>query len=816
MKYLSESGYLGAVRLEKIFPRRAALAALWLFGILTAGLICWATFTGVPMNMFGKVFVAITICLAVYLLFTEYLQRDKNLLSRMSATAKTLSAGQMLDFASVWALSFAVQNDSVSVKKFLHALANTHKFQWVIKRLNVSPEVFNVAVGKKLESDDLIPLDSVMDKAAARMRARNESVLDLVNLIPALVETSKSFSDLLFDLKIREEDLAEALLWQVRHDYRRKIALSFWHPANLLRVKGIGKNWSSAYTPNLDGQGHDITRLVEVHKPDYIYSHRQYVEQLEQALVDGTHNVILSGAPGSGRHAVINNFAVNVNAGRVLRPLAYARVIQVESTAFLGDEAASGTASRIQTLLSEALWAGNIILVINNIDALFDNKQRIGRVNATESILPFLKSALMIVGTTTQEGYQSTIAKNPELMRWFGKIDIAETAPEETLEIIEDHALVLENETGLYFTLESLNEVVTLSGKLIQALPNPEKSLEVLKATAIYVRTKLTETVVLPRHVQKVIADRTHVPVEKVAGTEKDTLLNLEKLLHARIIGQDEGITQIANALRRARTGIGSDKRPIGSFLFLGPTGVGKTETTKALAEIYFGGENKIVRLDMSEFQEVHSINRLIGDADKNEGGLLTEKILVNPFSLILLDEIEKAHAKILDLFLQVLDEGRITDALGRHVDFSNTIIIATSNAGAEFIREKLRDRIAPGKDEVVEYIQKNNSFRPEFINRFDAVVVFTPLFKPDLIKVAGLVIDDLNRRLEPKEISVVPSPELLEYIVDKAYSPEYGARPLRRFVSDKIENYIAKGLLSGSIQRGAKIELNAESLANL
>jgi ATP-dependent Clp protease ATP-binding subunit ClpC len=471
--------------------------------------------------------------------------------------------------------------------------------------------------------------------------------------------------------------------------------------------------------------------------------------------------------------------------------------------------------SKIRQLFGEAYRAGDVILVINDIDAFLDPHTEAGRVNATEALLPFFQSGLRIVGTTTPQGYHSTIGKNSQLSMLLGKLEIAELSAGQTLMILQDALVFFERSSNIFFSNSALKEIVKLAGKLIQNLPNPEKSLEVLEEVAVYVTSKTHDVVVRKEHVQKVISIRTKVPVEKVAGEERGLLLNLEKVLHERIVGQDEAIGEIANTMRRARAGIRSEKKPIGSFLFLGPTGVGKTETTKALASVYFGSEKNIIRFDMSEFQQVHSINRLIGDADKNEGGLLTEAIMEKPFSLVLLDEIEKAHPKVLDLFLQVFDEGRLTDAIGRTVSFTNAIFIATSNAGAEKIREMVKGGSDPSdmREEILDYLQKNGIFRPEFLNRFDAVIIFRPLSAKELREVVILLLNELNERLAEKEIQVAITPELADAIALHAFHPEFGARPVRRYIQEHLENYVASKLLSDQIKRGQIVEIPIEMI---
>jgi ATP-dependent Clp protease ATP-binding subunit ClpA len=312
--------------------------------------------------------------------------------------------------------------------------------------------------------------------------------------------------------------------------------------------------------------------------------------------------------------------------------------------------------------------------------------------------------------------------------------------------------------------------------------------------------------------VEEVVHRKTEIPVGEIALAEKQTLLHLEKILHRRVIGQDEAIVAIANAMRRSRSGIASEKKPIGSFLFMGPTGVGKTETAKTLAQVYFGSEKRMLRFDMSEYQNADSLVRIIGGG--SERGILTREVIDSPFSLLLLDEIEKAHPDILNLFLQVLDDGRLTDNTGRTVDFTNTIIIATSNAGAELIRQSVKEfRDKDIKERLLDYLQKEGLFRPEFLNRFDALIIFKPLTEDQTGQVAELMFNDLNRRLKTKEIQVNVTPELIAKVSKLGYSPEYGARPLRRVIQDKIEDIIAKKLLSGEIQRGQTVTINHEEL---
>jgi len=334
--------------------------------------------------------------------------------------------------------------------------------------------------------------------------------------------------------------------------------------------------------------------------------------------------------------------------------------------------------------------------------------------------------------------------------------------------------------------------------------------MNLLEETMVYL-AQTRDKILLPKHVAKIVSEKTQIPVGEIEEKEREILLNLENLIHQRIIDQEEAVKEISTALRRARAGITTGKRPMGSFLFLGPTGVGKTETSKALAEIYFGSEERMIRLDMSEFQTIGDIPRLIGSP--GEKGLLTTQVRENPFSLILLDEIEKAHPNILNLFLQVLDEGHLTDGWGRKVDFKNTIIIATSNAGYQIILEAIKEGVewSKVKEKLFDYLFEKAIFRPEFVNRFDAVVAFKPLTKEDLLEIAGLMLQKIKKSLAQKDIDFVITPGLKEKIVELGYDPIFGARQMRRVIQDKVENALAQALLSGQLKKGNRVEVDPE-----
>jgi len=474
--------------------------------------------------------------------------------------------------------------------------------------------------------------------------------------------------------------------------------------------------------------------------------------------------------------------------------------------------------AKIVTAFNEAVTAGNIILFVEDIHSLFGGEiSKIGAIDASEVILPYLQSSqLQLIGTTTFKEYHQYIEANSAVAASFEKIEVSEPTENETIRILEDTAPMIETRNKVVVTYEALKEIVKLAKRYLFDRPFPEKAIDLLDEVAVYVASRTADKIITPVHVQQLISEKTKIPVGEVQETEKDKLLNLEEFLHKRVIDQNEAIAAISEAMRRARSGLKKEGKPIGSFLFLGPTGVGKTETARALAESYFGSESAMSRLDMSEFKTPESMDRLIGTPDGHEG-VLTSQIKENPFCLLLLDEIEKAHPDVLNLFLAILDEGRMTDRFGKKVDFSNSIIIATSNAGAELIRESIKAGESPEilREKLLEYLQRGGIFKPEFLNRFDGVISFKPLTQNEIYQIAQLIIQKLaNRLAAEKEIFLKVAPEAIQKLSVLGYNPEMGARPMERVITDKVENWLAEKMLRGEIQKGQTIEFKESDIS--
>lgn len=576
----------------------------------------------------------------------------------------------------------------------------------------------------------------------------------------------------------------------------------------------LARDWAAAYTITLDRFVIDRTKEARRLGFPRVVGHEKEMKAMERALTrQERHHVLLVGEPGSGKKNMILDLASAMALGQTTHEIAYHRLLELNLQALVAQaQSKEETETLLNQIFQEAAAAGNVVLFLDDIHNFTSGEEESpGFVPVKGSLASFLTaSEFRFIAATSYAGLHVHIEQDPSFLSFFETIEVQEISQAETLEVLEMRLGYIERRSSCLIPYPTLKEVVRLAEKYIQGTPFPKKAVDLLdEAVSFLLQTK--ERVLLPGHVAAVLTEKTQIPVGNIETKERETLLNLEDLLHKRIINQEEAVKEVSSALRRARTEVASRKGPMGSFLFLGPTGVGKTETAKALAAVYFGSELRIVRLDMSEFQNEKDIDRLLGS--KNQEGLLTTPIRENPFSLLLLDELEKANPNIINLFLQVLDEGHVTDGLGRKVSFLHTIIIATSNAGYQFILEAIKNKedFKQLKERMLEYLFKEGVYRPEFLNRFDGVVIFSPLTKENLKDIAFLMLSRVRQNLEKKGVVLLITEPLQEKIAELGYDPKFGARNMRRVIQDKIENALAEAMLRNKLQPGVKVEINPQ-----
>ena len=683
---------------------------------------------------------------------------------------------------------------------FSRTLLNLNKIKKTLKR-----HLKEIRPQSEIEGDLFSSNFQNIILESCKIAQKNEHQrVEIGDMLFALAKQNLIFKKILIEAKIKAQDIENLCLWLQALEEKTNQKKKFWEWKNLVKKGSLAKAWAAGYTVILDKCSNDLSKIVKQQGFPEIVGREKEIKAMERILAkQRINNVMLVGEPGTGRKSIIRALAKRSLLGESSARVNFKRVVQLDLPKILAQTKNTEEAeSVLDTVFKEVVDAGNVILVIENFHNFVD-------------IFGILSSYLrspkfQIVAITTFSGLHKYIEERQGILALFEKVEVSETSEKETLMILQNLCLVFEQKYKKFISFPALRDIINLSLRYEPAIPFPKKAIDLLDGVMAYV-SQIKDKIVLPKHIAEIVSEKTEIPVGEIEAKEKEILLNLENLIHQRIINQEKAVKEVSTALRRARAGISSKKGPMGGFLFLGPTGVGKTETAKALAEIYFGSEIKMIRLDMSEFQAIKDIPRLIGSSGQE--GLLTTLVKENPFSLILLDEIEKAHPNILNLFLQVLDEGHLTDGLGRKVIFRNTIIIATSNAGYKIILEALKQKTewSNVKQKLLDFLFEKAIFRPEFINRFDAVVIFKPLTKENLLGIAQLMLEKLKKNLKQKDIEFIITEQVKEKIVELGYNPVFGARAMKRVIQDKIENVLAKAILSEEIKRGDRIGINPE-----
>lgn len=613
-------------------------------------------------------------------------------------------------------------------------------------------------------------------------------------------------NDLIGDEELRKIGLVKNDLSVVSNWWdKKKEVESFLGDGNLGRPS-LGLEILFGYTPTLNQYSSDLSAPQSFSRR--LIGREEIVDRMYRELsVD--RSIILTGDPGVGRKTVVLEFAHRAATGQFGSKMAYKRVLEFDYN-FLLSESLDLNKKKTQfaQILDEAAYAGNIILMIRDLHRLIHPD--VEGVDFTDIIEDRLsRGDLKIIAVNTNVEFERFISTNSRLRKYFERVVVLAPSKEQAFEIMIEWAKTTELKKGIVLQISALRKILNESDRYITDTPFPEKALELLDAVVNYCEEK-QKNVIVPDDVNAVFAEKTGISLARLTSEEKTKLGDLENIIHQNLVDQELAVKQIAQSLRAKTLGVSESKRPIGSFLFLGPTGVGKTETAKVLAKVYYGSEDQILRFDMAEYAGGEGFERLIGSQTRNTPGALTTAIKNKPASLLLLDEFEKASREIFNLFLTVLDEGYMTDALGKRVGAGNLFIIGTSNAGAEFIRKQVGSGVR-GEDlqkSIVNYVLENGIFTPELLNRFDGVIVYEPLEEPELKQVAKLILEKYANGLKNKGIKINITDELVNKLAKDGYDPAFGARPMRRIVDLVISDLIGKEMISGNINDGDTISI--------
>lgn len=722
-----------------------------------------------------------------------------------------------------------------------------------------------------LSPNDFTPrAKNIIDTAILQGRGMGHSYIGTEHILMGIIrEGTGAATEILSQLGVQPQDLL--------NDLTNALGKNPSSPSS-----GKGESKEKSDTPTLSQFGRDLTAFANQGRIDPVIGRHNEIERVIQILSRRTkNNPCLIGEPGVGKTAVAEGLALKIATGEVPETLRNKRILSLDLTGMVaGTKYRGDFEERIRNAIDEVQKAGDIILFIDEVHTLIGAGSAEGAVDAANILKPSLaRGEIQVIGATTLEEYRKHIEKDAALERRFQPVTVGEPSEEEAVEILTGLRDKYEAHHKVRITDNAILAAVKMSSRYIGDRYLPDKAIDLVDEAASRVRLRaftappdlkaLEEKLkslgeemqaavnsqdfeqaaairdeknrvsaeleaerqqwkekntrytgeVTEQEIAEIVSQWTGIPVVQLTKEESERLLNMESELHKRIVGQDEAVTAVAKAIRRGRTGLKDPKRPTGSFIFLGPTGVGKTELCKTLASTMFGDENAMIRLDMSEYMEKHTVSRLVGSppgyVGYDEGGQLTEKVRRRPYSVVLFDEIEKAHPDVFNMLLQILEDGILTDSQGRRVDFKNCVIIMTSNVGAKMIAGSGKGTLGFTADESMTQSDKKihdavmselkNVFRPEFLNRVDDIIVFHQLTKDDINEIAKRLLDNLSRRVKGLEMELDFSDEAVSAIADAGFDPVYGARPLRRAIQQRIEDKLSEQMLEGKLKSGKK-----------
>ena len=741
--------------------------------------------------------------------------------------AKALDELSLKAIEDAYSLADKLNQPKVEIIHLFRVLLKVKEVQSLFIRLNVDAKKLVELIDHHLidktisdfsgRSELSSALKEVLILAFVDAYDLDQDSVDILNIISFCYQKDPRLAEVLYDLEIDQDKITNTVEWfrvnrQMLANYN-----SFNRSALLKPGTGMNRAYTAIATPILDHFSRDLTIQSKYNRNDICVGRKDEIDAIFESFGGGHSGVLLVGSVGVGKSAIVNGLARLMVEEKVPEFMKDKRLVELDVARLISGADASQAEERLLEAISEINRSGNIILYIDDVEKLIGiSAGSQESLDLSEVLADALnKKNLLCLSSATTESYNKYI-ENKSLGNSFTTIGIAEPKFNESIQILESKVGLLESKYDIFIVYSALEQAVKMSERYLHDKFLPLKAIDLLEKAALNAEKNFQND---PEkyfcnqdNVAAAIGEITGIPASKVTLDESKKLLSLESEIHKRLIGQEEAVSAVSASLRRARVELKEGKRPIASFLFLGPTGVGKTELAKAVSEVYFGDEDYLVRVDMSEYQYPDSVKKMIGDSDGTLG-YLTEAVRKKPFSLILLDEIEKAHPDILNLFLQLFDDGRLTDGQGRTISFTESIIIATSNIGAVYIQDEIRANASINiiKQELIDN-QLNKYMKPELINRFDGIIVFKPLSEDDVMAVATLMLKKIKKNLSDKGINLKADKDGVKILAHEGYDPKFGARPLRRLLQDKIEDDIANRLLSGELKRRDTVVINSKA----
>jgi ATP-dependent Clp protease ATP-binding subunit ClpC len=786
--------------LDKYFPKLARSVLRKIFS-LVAILAFIFSFDSLPLyfgSADGLFFLFVDLYLVLFFLEAFY-RSMKGQGVRTRIRDKLSTGGLEVDYALS---SIIFETDEIDVTR---ALLETAIGQQVLLRAGVA------------ESDCRDFIYGKRSPVLATSLHLEGETINLEEYVVAVYEADRSLQSFLASYGVSKEEFRGAARWVMSLAERSQREDRFWSRENLGSIPSVGKSWSYGEAADLGKYGSSFLSSHDISFLDIENGYREREVSLLENILERqaeANAVIIDDDEGVARD-IVGRFLKKIKLGSALPLVEHKNIFELEWNLLVADFKSKTELEReLLKILDQSAMAGNIILYVRDLVGFVGSCKGLG-VNLPSILEPYLASpVLQIIASVTNTDFHYFIETSPALLQKFERVIPDRVGAEASLPVLFEQVANIEKESSLRFSYPAVWALATSAERFGTYGEMPGKALDLLFEITPYAISKGIQ-ILREKEVMIFVSEKTGVAQGIVKDSELEQIAHLEGLLHQRVVGQEEAINSIASAMRRARSGINNPKRPLASLLFLGPTGVGKTEVTKALAENFFGGESNMIRFDMSEYSGADALNILTGDFASGKSGVLANKVRDAGTGVLLFDEFEKASQEVLDLFLQLLDEGLFTDALGKPVNCRNFIIIATSNAGSTDIWRVAREgrELGAERNNILNKIIESKVFKPELLNRFDGVVLFRPLVNDELLGVAKIGLQKLAGRLKEKDIELIVSDSLVNYLVEKGADPQFGARAINRFIQEKVEDLIARKMLSGEAGPGSVLEIKPSEL---